>query len=544
MTKVLLVSHDLIADRMAGVGIRYYEIACALSRTHDVTLAAPAGSALPSSVQPKFNGVFITYDPSDGSCLREPISKSTVLFAYPETIWGCHESIKESTVVVVDGYDLALLEHLELDVTHLNLEEQLTWHKQYQRTNQYVLQRGDFFLCATTRQRDWWLGALASAGRLNALTHQQSSSFTELVDLLPYGIPEPSPTHTRPVIRDIIPGIAPQDKIVLWGGGIWQWLDPLTLIRAADIIAHQRSDIKFIFPGVYHPAEQIVPKMEIQQQALDLAESLNLLNRSVFVGAWVPYADWQNYIAESDVGISLHRDHLEAHMSSRTRVLSYIWGGLPMVLTRGDELAIQMAAAGVAQLVDEQNETAVAEAILKAVDLPKGNLLPIFDSLRPAFYWKNVIGALNAFCTHPHRANDAGIVHQLTSSDSNGTDPTNIPSPLQPIKVNPVPLLNLPAPNTPISRTIEPLVRSMGLWYVISIINQQNQINQLLQSQLEQLVHQQNELQDQMENLQKLITVSSGETSNQIELRLSILEKLQSDIIITMATKHADTTPQ
>jgi hypothetical protein len=216
-----------------------------------------------------------------------------------------------------------------------------------------------------------------------------------------------------------------------------------------------------------------------------------------------------------------------------------------MVLTRGDELANHMAAAGVAQLVDEQNETAVAEAILKAVDLPKENLLAVFDSLRPAFYWKNVIGALNAFCTHPHRASDASIVHQLTSSDSNGTDPTHIPSPpLQPIKVNPMPLLNLPAPNTPISRIIEPLVRSMGLWYVISIISQQNQINQLLQSQLEQLVHQRYELQDQMENLQKLITASCADTSNQIELRLSILEELQSDIIITMATKHADTPPQ
>ena len=49
MPKLLIVSHDLIGERMAGVGIRYYETARALAQDPNlqVTLAAPPGSALP-----------------------------------------------------------------------------------------------------------------------------------------------------------------------------------------------------------------------------------------------------------------------------------------------------------------------------------------------------------------------------------------------------------------------------------------------------------------------------------------------------------------
>ncbi len=502
MTRVIIISHDLVADRMAGVGIRYYEIACALSPAHDVTLAAPQGSALPSSAGSRFKGRFVTYDPSDWPALREEVAQSDVLFAYPDTVWLCRELLGESTAVVVDGYDLALLEHLELDAARLGLEEQLNWQRQNQAISQFVLRRGDLFLCATGRQRDWWLGALASASRVNPLTRLQDPSFSQLIDLLPYGIPEQPPAHTQPVMRGVLPGISPNDKIVLWGGGVWQWLDPLTLVRAADLVSRRRPDVKFVFPGVHHPAGQLVPRMEVQQQTLDLARSLNLLDRSVFLGEWVAYEDWQNYLVESDVGVSLHRHHLEAYMSSRTRVLSYVWGGLPMVLTRGDELADLMAAAGVAQLVGEQDEGAVAEAVLRAINLPRGGLSGAFDSLRSTLRWDKAVSALDVFCASPHRAHDAGL---LDPSELLEPHAQYVPGAPDPAGHAPpaVPPLSLPKPATPLSRAIEPLVRSLGLWYLATVVEQQNRINQLLQAQLERSARRHDDLQKRLADVLK-----------------------------------------
>ena len=50
MSKLLIISHDHIGERMAGAEIRYFEIACALAASHDVILAAPLGSHLPQGL--------------------------------------------------------------------------------------------------------------------------------------------------------------------------------------------------------------------------------------------------------------------------------------------------------------------------------------------------------------------------------------------------------------------------------------------------------------------------------------------------------------
>ena len=57
-----------------------------------------------------------------------------------------------------------------------------------------------------------------------------------------------------------------------------------------------------------------------------------------FNAGWVPYAERGAWLAEADVGVSAHLDHLEARFAFRTRILDYLWAGLPVVVTRGDAL--------------------------------------------------------------------------------------------------------------------------------------------------------------------------------------------------------------
>ena len=44
-----------------------------------------------------------------------------------------------------------------------------------------------------------------------------------------------------------ISNLKPDDKILIWGGGIWNWFDPVTLIQAVYAISKKRSDIKLFF---------------------------------------------------------------------------------------------------------------------------------------------------------------------------------------------------------------------------------------------------------------------------------------------------------
>jgi glycosyltransferase involved in cell wall biosynthesis len=197
---------------------------------------------------------------------------------------------------------------------------------------------------------------------------------------------------------------------VLWGGGVWPWLDILTAIRAAKSISDSRDDVKFVFPGTKHPAHATA--FDTYTQARTLSDELGLTDRFVYFGDWVPYSEWQDYLLEADIGISLHHDHIETHFASRSRVLSYIWGGLPMVLTKGDELCDQMVNAGVAIAVRENDTPGVARAILEWVHTPHRSALEeIFRSLRQKWSWETAVEAVVRFCVNPQEAADKHFLY-------------------------------------------------------------------------------------------------------------------------------------
>ena len=50
----------------------------------------------------------------------------------------------------------------------------------------------------------------------------------------------------------------------------------------------------------------------------------------------MPYARRADYLLDADVGVSLHLDHIETAYSFRTRILDYLWAGLPILATSGD----------------------------------------------------------------------------------------------------------------------------------------------------------------------------------------------------------------
>src|SRR6185503_10968946 len=45
------------------------------------------------------------------------------------------------------------------------------------------------------------------------------------------------------------------------------------------------------------------------------------------------------WLLDADCAVSAHLDHLESRYAFRTRLLDCFWAGLPIVCTRGDELA-------------------------------------------------------------------------------------------------------------------------------------------------------------------------------------------------------------
>lgn len=482
MKKTLLViSHDKIGRRMAGVGIRYYEVARALAKQgFQVTLAAPIGSHLPvpRADEDASSFFFVTVPSLDSKELHDLVKEHLAVLAHPEAIWSCRQVLEEEPVfVVVDGYDITLFEQLELDSSS---QGNSTWIVEYHRRLRFVLKRGDFFVTATERQRDFWLGLLAGAGRVDGQIYRADPSLRNLIDLLPYGFPDHPPRHTRSVMRNVVPGIGEDDFIVLWGGGAWQWLDPVTLVKAASAIAKQRQDVKFFFPGLSHPAPELVAAMPIQAEVVAMSERLGLKDKVIFFGEWADYEDWQNYLLESNCGVSLHRDHVEARFAARTRVMGYLWADLPMILTSGDEWSEEMARLGLANLVQPEDAQAVAEAILELAEKGGRAASRLSEVEKSKMKWSSCVKVLQK---RLNQVLDQAELKAISREESrfSGLSLVEMDDP----KADPQ-MPTVPRPRSVFARLIHPLIRASVLWYLESIVAQQNLVNAHLVDRLRQ----------------------------------------------------------
>ncbi len=265
---------------------------------------------------------------------------------------------------------------------------------------------GDYFICASERQRDWWLGQLEASGRINPATYQADPTLRQLVDVVPYGLPMEPPVATRPLIKGVWEGIADTDKVVLWGGGLWPWLDPLTAIHAIHQLVETRPEIKLLFPGTRHPNKDVATMPTQLEAAKELAQRYGLTDRNVFFGDWVAFPDWPNVLLESDVALTLHADSIETRLAFRSRVLDYIWAELPIVATTGDATSDLIADYGLGIQVHPNDAAGVAAAIVALVDEAPALRAPAFAQARTQLNWERAAAPLAAFCRAPHHAPD------------------------------------------------------------------------------------------------------------------------------------------
>ena len=396
---VLIISHDVVDARMAGPGIRYWELARVLAQHVPLTLAVPGQTTL--------NGdgfALHAYRPGDWETLRVAVERADVLMPGDRTLLDFPALTDGDHPVVIDGYDPCVVETLALFV-----EEPLEQRQARQKDALALLHRqclvGDFFICASECQRDWWLGLLAAYGRINPHTYAADPTLRQLLDIVPFGLPAQAPRHTQQVLKGVIPGIGPDDRVILWGGGIWEWLDPLTLIRAMEVIIQRRSDVRLIFPGTRHP-NKAVPDMPMRRRTVELAQELGLLDQCIFFGDWVDYAEWPNYLLEADVGVSLHFDTLETRLAFRSRVLHYVWAGLPMVVTHGDATSDMVGQRGLGCVVGFEDVQGVAAAILALLETAPETRRVHLSKARAELTWERGAEALVNFCRNPHRAAD------------------------------------------------------------------------------------------------------------------------------------------
>jgi GT2 family glycosyltransferase/glycosyltransferase involved in cell wall biosynthesis len=399
---VLIVTGDPLGAKMAGPAIRAYNMAVHLSAEHQVRLVSTQACSI---TDPRLDCRHRSHDQ-----LREDVEWCDIVVFQGFLLLRAPWLAQTGRVLVVDLYDPMHIEQLEQTRGGSLIGRERNVNATTDVLNAQ-LRRGDFFLCASDIQRHFWLGQLAAVGRLNPRTYDGDATLRSLIDVVPFGLPAEPPRRTAPAIRGIVPGISEHDKLVIWGGGLYDWFDPLTLIEAVGRLAATRPDLRLYFLGTAHPSAD-VPEMSMVVRAQQLSDSLGLTDRVVFFNhGWVDYARRADYLLDADLGVSTHAVHLETELSFRTRILDYIWAGLPIVATDGDVFAQLIAERGLGRVVPEGD----VEALVAALDECLYDPAVVKDcganvtAIQSEFEWHRTLEPLVAFCRHPHRAADAEV---------------------------------------------------------------------------------------------------------------------------------------
>jgi glycosyltransferase involved in cell wall biosynthesis len=407
-SRLLIISSDVIGKQMAGPGIRFYEFAKILSNYIDVTLAAP------NRIDINTEGFrAVTYDTGNFKTLKRYTEISDIILIQGHILHYFPFLKNYKGKVIVDLYNPFNLESLEM-FRNNNMAERMRIDKSNIELLKFQLAIGDFFICASEKQRDYWLGMLNAMGRINPITYDSDDTLKKLIDIVPFGIPSTPPQYTGEGIRKFMPAIREDDLIVLWGGGIWNWLDPITVIKAIWEITRNRKDIKLVFSGIKHPDPKL-PEMKKCIDAINLSKELDLYDKFVFFNEWTPYEIRQNFLLESNAGLSIHREKIETEFAYRTRVMDYIWAKLPIITTEGDSIAKMVKDENIGEVVKYENTHQLARVIESILvnrslkDIYRKNL----EKITPRFYWENVTKPLINYCLEADYASDKKKIAEL-----------------------------------------------------------------------------------------------------------------------------------
>ncbi|MCL4416166.1 MAG: glycosyltransferase family 2 protein [Actinobacteria bacterium] len=191
---VLIVSSEIVSKNMAGPAIRVWNFAKILSEHMNVILAIPNESNLAGQV-------FEIVRYSDESTLKNIINQSDIVLCGGMTFskFKCiRNSDKYIIMDIYDPYNLATL----VEYKDETMEKQLDIYKSVHFIANEMLYYGDFYICASERQRDFWMGMLAALNRVNPYSYNQDPQMRKLIDVVPFGLPSNKPVHTGQDYKD------------------------------------------------------------------------------------------------------------------------------------------------------------------------------------------------------------------------------------------------------------------------------------------------------------------------------------------------------
>lgn len=321
MKKAVVFTGLVNVDKnLVGTAVIYIKMAEILSReNYQVHLVVPEVSDYNNK---KFK--FHLYDKESNEKLIN--SSSLVVFgAYPPIDPMLYAYRKKKNILTY-LWSIAPIGSLEFR-DFPDFDKQFLLHQYITTSYNLSLLLSDKIFCRSDKVRDLVLGSLISLGRAN-LENYRNDKKISFLEVSPFGIDSSKIEHKKNIYRGR-KGIDKKDFLLIWNGGIWNWNDGVTLIKAMNELKDKK--IKLIFQGYRHPNKNQKLSDEAQK-TIRLAKKLGLIDKNVFfIDTWQAYEERGNYLSECDAGIVTSPNIPEANYFLKTRIYDYIWAELPII---------------------------------------------------------------------------------------------------------------------------------------------------------------------------------------------------------------------
>ncbi len=388
--RVAILSSEPIRPRMAGIGIRYAELARRLPALGiEVRLISPATPDEMLAAVPLEAPQVARFERGR---LRALCADCTSVVAQGQlgndavVEFGSASGFGDALPVAIDLYDPWLIENFAY-VQSLGLDpyrnDHATWVLQ--------MSRGDFFLCSSEEQRTFYLGFLAALGRVNPERVAGDPDLGGLIAPVPFGVPEDLPPHSA-----YLPPRRPGEKRLLFGG-LYDWYDPWTLLDALDAL--DRPDWTLLL--IANPNPESTPQ-RLLGEVEARCRRRGIWGNRVQLLDWVPSERRYDLLRDVDVLVAPHRPTLETRLSLRTRFLDALAAGCPVITSEGGAMSRMLVEHRAGRVVPAGDAAALGAALVDAVENVEGDAYRAGATrLLEGFRWERALAPLVAFCREP-----------------------------------------------------------------------------------------------------------------------------------------------
>ena len=387
MTPIALLCSEPLRPQMAGIGIRYLEMARRLrAEGFEVRLLSPFQSDQDrDEVAERLVGIQVR----DTSNLLSDANGASCIVAQGQLVNDLiHGGV--SVPLVADFYDPWLVENFHY-VASMGLDPYRNDHATW------LLQLGaaDLVLCSSEEQRLFYLGLLTALGRVHPHAVTSDPTLDRLIRIVPFGVPLDVEPH-RPYLE---PGPVGRHRILF--GGLYDWYDPWPLLEGflqASRSGAIDAEVLFVHQPSSDVPQQLVREVKEWRRREDMQDRVQFID-------WVPSERRYDLLRDVDLLASTHRDSIETRLSLRTRFLDSLAVGCPVLTTEGGAMSRMLRSHDAGWIVPEGDAEAVAIALAEVFgsDGVRREKVDRGTKLAAQFGWSRALAPLVEYLRAPWR---------------------------------------------------------------------------------------------------------------------------------------------